>query len=74
MNQFPVHPSTSLSVCRGINYKTTEEPHYTERGTEREREREREREETGISKGESDLFATDILNIIVPDRTSRRRN
>lgn len=41
MSQFPVHPSITQSLCLvhwGFNYRTTEEPHYTEReGTERER-------------------------------------
>lgn len=84
MSQFPVCPSItpiSLSVHWGFNYRTTEEPHYTERkrvGTARDRnERDRgnrQRGETGINRETSDPFATEILNIIIPDTTSCSQN
>lgn len=70
------HHAISLSVHWGFNYRTTEEPHYTEREREkglRETE-ETDRGETGINSEKSDPFATTILNLIIPDTTSCSRN
>lgn len=74
------HHSISLSVHWGFNYRNTEEPHYTQReGTERDRNEGdggyRQTEgEMGIKRKKSDLFATEILNIIIPDTTRCSRN
>lgn len=62
-----------LSVHWGFNYRATQEPHYNEKQNEDlERQKERgnvQRGATGINRDKSKPFATEPLNLILPDTT-----